>query len=278
MNTLLALTLAALLSPALPAQTPPTAPTPQATQPKEPDPDPSMLKTMKSKVFEVKHRSPLWLSNSVRALQSGVRGTFLNWTDNDGLKLISVRDFPENLAAIEEAVKRLDVPSAIQKAMDVDLTLQVLVASKHPVPEGGLPEELQPIIKSLKGALAYRGYTLAASFVQRWDLSSGRMAQGKGQVEGSTLGLGAVQNPSRLLLEWEASPSPNLDQRMSGMPPLQISKFQFVAIEEQSAGPSHNLAKIETSVNLKEGEKVVVGTTVVKDRGLIVVLSARRVN
>ena len=38
------------------------------------------------------------------------------------------------------------------------------------------------------------------------------------------------------------------------------------------------LAKIETGVSLKEGEHVVVGTSVIKDQGLVIVLTARRVN
>ncbi|HJV48485.1 MAG TPA: hypothetical protein VJ549_04335 [Geothrix sp.] len=275
MMTLRSLALAALLIPALSAQTPPATPAPQA---KETEPDPATLRAMKSKVFEIKHRSPLWLSNSLRALTSGVKGSLINCTDRDGLNTISVRDFPENIATIEEAIKRLDVQPAVSKDPNVELHVQVLFASKQPAPVGSVPEELQPVIQSLKGALAYRGYTLAASFVQRWDTSSRRAVQGKGEIEGASLGLGTAKEPSALRLEWEATPSSLGDLQPSDASTLQIPKFQLQVGEQRGSGGRFDLAKIETSVNLKDGEHVVVGTSMIKDHGLIVVLSAKRVN
>jgi hypothetical protein len=236
-----------------------------------------MLKAMKSKVFEIRYRNPLWLSLSLRGLGSGVRGSRLDHTDREGFNTITVRDFPENLAAIEEAIKRMDVPAAAAKIQEVELHVQVLFASRHPAAEGGIPEDLQSVIKSLKGALAYRGYTLAATFVQRWDLSNGRMIQGKGQVDGANFGFGTVKDPSTLRIEWEAAPANGFEPKLNGSSSLQIPKFQLT-LEERNAVSTNGLAKIETSVNLKEGERVVVGTSVVKDQGLIVVLTARRMN
>lgn len=277
MNRIQIFALSALLATGLPALAQSTpAPSPQATQ--QADPDPATLRAMKSKVFEIKHRSPIWLSASLSLLGSGVRGAQINSTDRDGLNTITVRDFPENLAAIEEAIKRLDVASASTKTADVELHVQVLFASKQFAAEDSAPEELQPVIKSLKGALAYRGYTLAASFVQRWDTSSMRSIQGKGQIEGSILNLGTTKEPSLLHVEWEASPGFGAEQRMNSSSSLQIPKFQLLVAEERAGGRTTNLAKIETSVNLKEGEHVVVGTSVIKDRGLVVILTAKRVN
>ncbi|MFN7956965.1 MAG: hypothetical protein U0P46_01360 [Holophagaceae bacterium] len=234
-----------------------------------------MLKAMKSKVFEIKHRSPLWLSFSLRGLGSGVRGSRMDHTDREGLNTITVRDFPENLGAIEEAIKRLDVPASAAKVQEVELQVQVLFASRHSVPEGAVPDDLQPVIKSLKGALAYRGYTLAATFVQRWDLSNGRMIQGKGQVDGASLGFGTAKDPSTLRIEWEASPANGAEPKLIASSSLQIPKFQLEMKEPNSSG-NNILAKIETSVNLKEGEHVVVGTSVIKDQGLVVVLTAKQ--
>lgn len=275
MNVLYSLALIALLTSALPAQTPPVTSAPQV---KPPEPDLATLRAMKSKIFEIKHRHPTWLASSLRVLGSGVRGAQIDSNDQNGLNTISVRDFPENLTLIEDAIKRLDVPSAASKAPDMELHLQVLFASKQPTPAGSLPEELQEVVKSLKGALAYRGYTLAASFVQRWDTRNGRMIQGKGQIEGSALSLGTAKDPSLLRLEWEANAGLVMDQGLNTPVLLQIPKFQFFATEERSGGSSHSLAKIETGVSLKEGEHVVVGTSVIKDQGLIIVLTARRVD
>jgi hypothetical protein len=37
-------------------------------------------------------------------------------------------------------------------------------------------------------------------------------------------------------------------------------------------------AKVETALNLRDGEKVVVGTATIRDRALIVVLTAKLLN
>ena len=290
MNRIQILSLSALLALGLPAlaQTAPasqTAPTPPPAPPRppEPDPDPAVLKAMKSKVIEIKYSNAFWLSEALRPLGSGVRGASLRSTNEGGLHLITIRDFPENLAAIEEAIKRQDVPTAAPQAQDVELQVQVFFASKQAAAESNVPGELQGIIKSLKGSLAYRGYTLAASFIQRWDPSSGRQIEGKGQIDGTPLALGTAKEPSQLRLRWAASP--NREQQRQAGAPLQVPKFQFEATEDYeysdakgSRSGTRTLAQMETSLTLREGEYVVVGTTMIKDHGLIVVLSARRVN
>ncbi len=274
MKILSSLALAGLLAASLPAfaqTTPAPQPAPQAAPAREPDPDPAILKAMKSRIFEIKHRNPFSLVQTLQVLGSGVRGARFYSTDREGLNTISVRDFPDNLTAIEEALKRLDVPSTGPKVQDVELHVQVLFASKQPAVEGSVPEELQPVIKALKGALAYRGYTLAATFVQRWDLSSNFMIQGRGLVDGANLGFGTTKDPLLLRIEWEATQAFGNAPKLTGSS-LQIPKFQLILEERNGSG---NQAKIETSVNLKEGEHVVVGTSVIKDQGLIVVLTAK---
>jgi hypothetical protein len=270
------LLLIALMASPLPALAQQAAATPQAVPVKaaEPDPDPAMLRAMKSRVFEVKHRDPMWLANSLRLLGSGVRGARLDFNNQSGLNTISVRDFPENIAAIEEALKRLDVPTTSQHTPPVDLCIQVLFAGPSSSPESALPEDLQPVVKALKQTLAYRHYTLVATFVQRCDTNANRMIQGRGFVEGATMGLGSTKTPSQVSLEWEASNGIGLELGQNAPSAVLINKFQFMAKEKPTVGFDF-LAKIETGVSLKEGEHVVVGTSVVKDSGLVVVLTAR---
>lgn len=278
MSVRLTLAFATLIGMALPALAQ-TATPPAAAQPKapEPDPDPAMLRAMKSKVFEVKHRSPSYLSRSLGALGSGVRGSRMITTEYSGLNTLTVRDFPENLAAIEEALKRLDVPSATQQTLDVELTLQVLFASKGPVPEAGLPADLQEVVKQLKNTLTYRGYILAASFTQRVGVNGDRTIQGRGQLEASALAPGEAKDAPLLFVDWESDRGVSLESGAPDSARYLLRKFQFW-LRERRGTVSENLARIETGITLKEGEKVVVGTSVIKDRGLIVVLSARRVN
>lgn len=277
MNAIPSLLLAALLVTSFPAFAQQPAPTPQAAPAKEPEPDLATLRAMKSKVFVIQHRDPTALYLSLRTLGSGVKGSTANFTNQGGINTLSARDFPENLAAIEEALKRLDVPSATQQASDVELTLHVLLASKGPVPEAGLPTDLQEVVKQLKSTLAYRGYTLAASFVQRVGVNGDRTIQGRGQLESSALPPVDAKEPALLFVDWESDRGVSLEATDGGPARYSLRKFQFW-LRERRGTVSENLARIETGITLKEGEKVVVGTSVVKDRGLIVILTARRVN
>src|SRR5207244_12564707 len=61
----------------------------------------------KGKIIEVKNRDANELARLLRSLGSGFKGATIE--GNTEFKTIVVRDFPENIAAIEEAVKRLDV-------------------------------------------------------------------------------------------------------------------------------------------------------------------------
>src|SRR5688572_12824915 len=63
----------------------------------------------KTKIFELKYRDPGTLANVVRQLGSGFKGAGIS--TNAEFKTITVRDFPENIATIEEAIKRLDTPA-----------------------------------------------------------------------------------------------------------------------------------------------------------------------
>jgi hypothetical protein len=56
-----------------------------------------------------------------------------------------------------------------------------------------------------------------------------------------------------------------------------LKDFQ-IRVQENKNNSSTGVARFDTDLSFKEGEKVVVGTSVIKDRGLIVVLTARRVN
>src|SRR5262245_25834770 len=105
---------------------------------------------MKARVFEVKHQDPEDLVHALRPLASGARGAMLN--DSDSLHSITVRDFPENLAAIEQALKRLDVP--VPPKPDIELKVRILLGS---VTEGAgsYPAELESVVKQLGATLNY---------------------------------------------------------------------------------------------------------------------------
>jgi len=277
MNALHTLAIATLLAGAIPAFAQPSAPAPKVAPAKDPEPDPATLRAMKSKLFVIHHLDPAQLAQGLMPLRSGTAGSAISWTNRDGFNTLSARDFPENLAVIEEAIKRLDVPAATQKVSDVELTIHVLFATKGPVSETGLPADLQEVVKELKNTLAYRGYTLAASFVQRIGVNGNQATYGRGQLEGNALAPGEATGSPLLFADWESDRVMSLESDASKPGRYLLRKFYFL-LRERRGSENLELARMGSDINLKEGEKVVVGTTVVKDRGLIVVLSAWRAN
>src|SRR5690242_12256962 len=83
-----------------------------------------------TKMIEIHHRAPRDIYVAIKTLGSGVQGTDLNF-DNE-MHTITVRDYPENIAAIEEAIGRLDKPAAATP--DVQLRISILIGSKSALP------------------------------------------------------------------------------------------------------------------------------------------------
>lgn len=230
-----------------------------------PTPNPSdnyvTEKNFKSRVFEVKYRDPFSLANVLTRLTSGFKGAGI--TPNSEFKTLTVRDFPENLATIEDALKRLDVPGAPHP--DIELHMHVLLASNTGSAGSEVPGELKDVVAELRGTLNYKNYELAASVVQRLTETS-QPLQGNGTAEVSS-GNSGVPN---LLMPYEYYlRSVSLVQNATGAPSLQIADFAFTATTDKDR------ARVQTALNLRDGEKVVVGTATIRNRALVVVLTAK---
>ncbi len=72
-------------------------------------------KMFSNRVFDIRNRDPVNLSRVLAPLTSGFRGATV--TPNTEFRTISVRDFPENIAVIEEAIRRLDTPEVTRPAI-----------------------------------------------------------------------------------------------------------------------------------------------------------------
>lgn len=218
----------------------------------------------KSKIFEVKYREPSSLANVLRHLGSGFKGASV-WPSSE-FKTITVRDFPENLVTIEEAIKRLDAPAPPRSS--IEMHMHVLVASNRTGPSTGgeVPAELKDVLAQLRGTLSYKNYELFTSVLQRLaetprGLSGNGLAQMPGAQTGATLAQYEYHINSVSFV-----PSP------AGSPTIQMSEFVFTVNGEGIRG------RLQTALNLRDGEKVVVGTTTINDRALIVVLIPKIVN
>ena len=229
-------------------------------------------KGFKSKVFEVKFRDAESVAKVLRHLGSGFKGASMS--SNDEFKTITVRDFPENLATIEEALKRLDTPGTPRP--NIELHMHILRASNSSAsatPARDVPAELKDVLTQLRGTLSYKNYEVAASVVQRLtETQRGLRGKGVAELAWSPTPAGPINLGYDYLIN-----SVSLSSTQSGAPIIQIGEFSFTTgMIPQS--PIDSRTQIHTALNLRDGEKVVVGTATLGDRALIVVLTAKLLN
>ncbi|MGE0132951.1 MAG: secretin N-terminal domain-containing protein [Blastocatellales bacterium] len=240
------------------------------TQNKQSDPQFVDFSGFKGKIFEIKNRDPRDLAKVLAPLGSGFKGAFIQ--PNYESKTLGVRDFPENLAAIEEAIKRLDtpLPPAPSRPItpNIEVTAYVLLASNDRisgVETPSLPPQLKDVVTQLQTTLNYKSYLLMTPIVQRAKLDGGRISSGgTAMLPDKSLSANYSFQVLRLLSEKDGGLVIVLD----GL----FFSFKGATPADQTQIGS---AEIQTRLNVRDGEKVVVGTASLKDRALILVLTAK---
>lgn len=218
-------------------------------------------RNFKSKVFDVKYRDPASLANVLSRLTSGFKGAAI--TASSEFKTITVRDFPENLLTIEEAIKRLDTPAPTRP--NIELHMHALIASNAGSGGTAPPAEIKDVLEQLRGTLNFKNYELAATVVERLT-DTPRGFNGSGTCE---LPSGNPGTPSSLMsYEWFIG-GVSLVQDATGAYSVQMGEFAF------STSAEKDRAKVQTALSLRDGEKVVVGTATMRNRALVVVLTVK---
>ena len=239
-----------------------TTPAPQPTTPRTPDY--VDFTGFKGKVFEVKNRDPRSLLDALRVLGSGFKGATISVSDQ--FKTLTVRDFPENIAAIEEALKRLDTPQPPQP--DIELRLHVLLASNVEGVVNQYPSDLGDVIKQMQAMLNYKSYSNIATVAQRVKPGSRNIGiNGNAEVASKII----ERDQPQLANYGFRAQSLSMAADASGGYSTQLSDVEFKLWLPGPAGQ----AEIRTDITLRNGEKVVVGTATLGNKGLILVLSAK---
>lgn len=225
----------------------------------------------KNRVFEIHNRVPEDLVPVVKLLTSGFKGAQLSASNE--FRTITVRDFPENIAAIDEAIKRLDTPETARP--DIELRMHVLLASNKEGPPGQYPADLKDVIKELQTTLNYKDYSLLTSIVQRTRESRGERAgylQGKGGAEVAwPLSSAAGGFEKRISYYMFYANSVALNSSPSGVVEIRLGNFNF----SLSLPVGGSEASIHSDLSMRMGETVVVGTAGFSDKALILVMTAK---
>jgi hypothetical protein len=223
----------------------------------------------KNRVFEVHNRMPDDLIPVIRLLTSGFKGAEL--AASNEFRTITVRDFPENIAAIEEAIKRLDTPEVTRP--DIELRMHVLLASNKEGASNQYPADLKDVITELQKTLNFKEYTLLTSIVQRTRESRGPRGSyldGRGSAEVAWPNPVVPSQTERRMSNYQFSAtSVALTSSPTGAAEIQLGDFYFTL-----SVPGTD-ARIHSDVRMRDGERVVVGTAGFSDKALILVMTAR---
>lgn len=238
MKTVKQILLGLALAGELAAQTAATAPPPaQAPQPPH-----------QQRVFMLKYADARHVADVLSVFGYGIRA------DRD-MHVLAVSAPAEAMSAIEDAVKRLDVPAAAPK--DIDLVVYLVVASEQPVPGTDLPPELQAVANELKKIFTYKSFRLLDSILLRTQPGNLATAHGViGTTDRKTYSLDVVptavtEDPKGRLIRLD-----NLRLTM-GL-------------------PGGHEATIRTEITVREGQRVVVGkSNIGADQALILVVTAK---
>lgn len=227
------------------------------------------------KLFEIKYRNPSSLANSLQSLGSGAPKTQIY--PNDDLKTLTVRDFPENIAAIEEALRRLDVPD--KSPVSLEFQLHLIAASMAPSEKTTLPKNLEAVVEQLKSTLKFTSYRYVNSVMNR--------VSDRGKIESSGVTGSLFPTPAGVATPLD-NPSfynyslstVSLTQDAAGKESIQIALFKFGVSVPIKYGPSIQYKDIGiiTPLSLREGEMAVVGTANISgsDEAIIVVISVKK--
>jgi hypothetical protein len=228
-------------------------------------------KGFKGQIFEIKHRRPQEIIKAISPLGSGFKGATVSY--NEETQTISVRDFPENIAAIEEAIKRLDTPQSARVESGVELSIHVLLTRTDAPPNlvpAPLPSDLNDVIKQMQNTFAFKDYQLVATIVQRAKTHRyGKAAIfGKGDsiwfetYKGENGNLQKFQNSATYQYQVtgiEVSSTPASGGK------IQLEDFTF----------EFGKATVATNLEVRDGEKLVVGTASWGNKAMILVLTAK---
>ena len=221
----------------------------------------------KNRVFEVKNRDPMVMMSAVKLLGSGFQGA--DMSVNPELRTITVRDFPENLATIEDALKRLDQPVAGEP--EIEFHVHVLIGANTPLNSRPLADELEPVVKQLQSTLRYSSYGLLTTSVHRTRPGNG--IESSGVAEAKLLGMATPDTKPIFYRYWLRRISIPKDATRET---TDVENFRFSMQVPIGTGSDIRYQDVgfDTPVSVRKGEKVVVGTTTMGDKALVVVVTA----
>jgi hypothetical protein len=224
------------------------------------------------KVFVIKHTQVGYLARVLKVFPAQIE-----YSTHPQLTVLAVSASAAVVAAIEETIKRLDVPPPPVRS--VELTGYILDALAQPGSQTNVPAELESVVTQLKRTFSFAAYRLSDTLVAR--------ARDDAGLNVEALGEGSPDAPGRRTHALRAS-SVAITAR-EGVSVVSLKDLRFnvqVPVPTGATGTgasSYQYKDVGVQadyLDLREGQKVVVGKTGAGDGGdaLILILTAKVVD
>jgi hypothetical protein len=196
-----------------------------------------------------------------QAIQGMVRMFGVESTANGQMKSMVISGSPEKVAAAEAAIKQLDVA-----LKNIDLTVYFVVGGDQANLEGGaVPQEIRDVITQLKGTFPFKEYKMLDVLTLR--TRAGSMADTSG-----ILNTGNPPKMSRFSIRnttvSEDGTTIRIDRMHAGL--------KIPLVSPGGKGVEYTDSGIDQDVDVKEGQKVVVGRASLEgpQKALFLILTA----
>jgi len=227
-----------------------------------------------TQIFKIEHTDAEQLQNILEMFGG-------NTTYSRDPDVITVNGSEETLAAVEAAIRTLDVPSEPEPKPNIQLivyTLEAVVPGGSPeFGEQAVPDDLESVVTELRNVFPYDDFRLVDTLLVRCRDGSGAetstylpIATGKEFTRGLAFRLSA-----RPTVTADAGPAGALAARQPAW--IRIDGFTFAVVAESYRPPaplaeggravrrsssgkqSRQLIGLNTEIDMREGQKVVVG-------------------
>lgn len=215
------------------------------------------------RVFILKYADPNLLAHLLGGFPASL-------TQNREMHALAVSASPETIAAIEDAIKRLDVPPPAQQ--NIELTVYYLIGGDSENTGGPLPKDLESVATQLKNTFSFKTYRLLDALELRTRAGQGGDSSGSPGPNAAGQGATVTQFHMNSATVSPDGSSVRIDNVKAGV---------RLPVASTSGSPQFTYIDIglNADVDIKPGQKVVVGhLSMSQNQALFLLLMARVVN
>lgn len=220
-----------------------------------------------SRLVEIRHLSPAGLQRAVNL----VRPFGAQIQEDAGLRMVSITGLEDVVNLTEQALKRLDVPSPVAPERNIEVTVHVVSAFQK---EGGseIPPALEPAIKQLRNVFNYKSFRMLESQLVR--VREANQTRNESAQFGGMLPAPAGSGPT-----FQCSGGASVSVTGEGTSrSFRLDRFNYSCWRGFQNIAATPVVSIKTDIDIKEGQKAVVGKTNLDDTTTVfLIVSARLV-